>query len=65
MEKKNYKVGDTFKPKKSRVEYTVVATFQDNEEEFVVAKKTMGYERHIFHLVSGQKPLKQMSLQRM
>ena len=43
MEKKNYKVGDTFKPKRSRVEYTVVATFQDNGEEFVVAKKPMDY----------------------
>lgn len=40
---KSYQVGDTFKPKRSRVEYTVVATFQDNGEEFVVAKKPMGY----------------------
>ena len=43
MEKKNYKVGDTFKLKRRKVEYTVVATFQDNGEKFVVAKKTMGY----------------------
>jgi len=28
MGQKKYKVGDTFKPKRSRVEYTVVATFR-------------------------------------
>lgn len=43
MEKKTYKVGDTFKPKRSRLEYTVVATFQDNGQEFIVAKKQTDY----------------------
>jgi hypothetical protein len=43
MEKKNYKVGDTFKPKRSRLEYTVVSVFQDNGQEFIVAKKKTEY----------------------
>lgn len=43
MENKTYKVGDTFKPKRSRLEYTVVATFQDNGQEFIVAKKQTDY----------------------
>lgn len=37
--KKIYKVGDTFKPKRSRVEYTVLATFEDDGHQFFVAKK--------------------------
>lgn len=43
MEQKKYKIGDTFKPKGSRVEYTVVDIFNDNGEEFIVAKKPLGY----------------------
>ena len=43
MERKTYKVGDIFKPKGSRVEYTVVAVFQDDGKEFIVAKKPSGY----------------------
>ena len=43
MEKKTYKIGDTFKPKRSRLEYTVVATFQDDGKEFIVAKRPSGY----------------------
>ena len=44
MENKTYKVGDTFKPKRSKTEYTVVATFEDNGEHFFVAKKPSNYE---------------------
>lgn len=42
--KKIYKVGDTFKPKRSRAEYTVVATFEDDGHQFFVAKKPMGQD---------------------
>lgn len=43
LEKKSHKVGDTFKPKGSRVEYTVVDVFEDNGEDFIVAKKPTNY----------------------
>lgn len=42
-EKKEYNVGDTFKVKKGKHEYTIVATFEDNGETFFVAKKPSGY----------------------
>ena len=38
MEQKKYKVGDTFKMDSGKNEYTVVATFQDNGENFIIAK---------------------------
>ena len=44
MENKTYKVGDTFKPKRGKTEYTVVATFDDNGEQFLVGKKPSGYD---------------------
>lgn len=40
MEKefKLYKVGDVFKPERSKTDYTVVATFEDEGKQFFVAK---------------------------